>query len=91
METDCNYIEVVGEHSNTGGSGWLYYGADRGWICPKCGRVYSPSTSECWQCNNGWSSSQITWTTYTGTGETITMSSGDYNEEEREAENLADN
>ena len=24
-----------------------------GWICPKCGRVYSPQTAECWWCNNG--------------------------------------
>lgn len=23
-----------------------------GWICPKCGRVYSPDTSECWFCNS---------------------------------------
>lgn len=26
--------------------------APKGWICPKCGRVYSPSTSECFYCNN---------------------------------------
>ena len=25
---------------------------DRGWICPKCGRVYSPNTKECLTCNN---------------------------------------
>ena len=22
------------------------------WICPKCGRVYSPSWPECYVCNN---------------------------------------
>lgn len=22
-----------------------------GWVCPKCGSVYSPSTNECWRCN----------------------------------------
>ena len=24
-----------------------------GWICPKCGRVYSPSTSQCFYCGGG--------------------------------------
>ena len=33
----------------------LYYDNDflfapKGWICPKCGRVYSPSTPMCWHC-----------------------------------------
>ena len=26
-----------------------------GWICPKCGRVYSPSTSQCFHCGGGFS------------------------------------
>lgn len=24
-----------------------------GWICPKCGKVYSPSVNECSACNEG--------------------------------------
>lgn len=24
-----------------------------GWICPKCGRVYSPTATECAMCNSG--------------------------------------
>ena len=26
-----------------------------GWICPKCGRVYSPSTNQCFHCGGGFS------------------------------------
>ena len=22
----------------------------QGWVCPKCGRVYAPSTPMCWYC-----------------------------------------
>ena len=25
----------------------------QGWSCPKCGRVYSPDTPQCWYCNGG--------------------------------------
>jgi len=32
-------------------SGWSYQAPNTGWICPKCGCVYSPSTIECWRCN----------------------------------------
>ena len=38
-----------------------YNFAPRGWICPKCGRVYSPSTSMCSYCGGG-STSQSTTT-----------------------------
>lgn len=24
---------------------------DTGWKCPKCDKVYSPNTSECYECN----------------------------------------
>jgi hypothetical protein len=23
----------------------------KGWICPKCDRVYAPHVSQCWECN----------------------------------------
>lgn len=29
----------------------------QGWICPKCGRVFSPFTPMCLYCNNGSSTS----------------------------------
>lgn len=27
-----------------------YFNTPRGWVCPKCGRVYNPNTSMCWFC-----------------------------------------
>ena len=34
----------------------MYYSHDnwyqQGWVCPKCGRVYSPSTPMCFNCGN---------------------------------------
>jgi len=39
---------------------------DSGWICPKCGNVYSPNTMECVQCNNTFPTTNITdWETNT--------------------------
>lgn len=33
-----------------------------GWVCPKCGRCYSPFTSMCQYCNNGldWNGFKVT-------------------------------
>lgn len=37
-----------------------------GWSCPKCGSVYSPSTSECWRCNKQHSVTTFTTTISSG-------------------------
>lgn len=42
--------------------------APRGWICPICNRVYSPTTSMCYYC--GGEQKTITYTTGTGIIET---------------------
>lgn len=43
------------------------YFVSHGWVCPKCGRIYSPSTPMCFYCNNTEST-------------TITATSTDYTE-----------
>lgn len=43
-----------------------FFFAPKGWICPKCGRVYSPSTPICWYCGG-----EKTTTVDTGTSGTL--------------------
>lgn len=44
--------------------------APKGWQCPKCGRIYSPSTPMCWYCdgqtvtNSPTTSTPINWDEY---------------------------
>ena len=25
---------------------------NRGWVCPKCEKVYAPHIAQCWECNS---------------------------------------
>ena len=51
LDDKQNIVETPKEENKGGGL--------MGWICPKCGRCYSPFTTMCPYCNNGnWS--QIT-------------------------------
>ena len=59
---DSNGVQEIIETPNTPKK--ENEGGMLGWICPKCGRCYSPFTSMCTYCNNGsWS----TITCFTGT------------------------
>lgn len=47
------------------------YFAPKGWVCPKCGRVYAPSTPMCWYCSgnnntitNVGTTKPVDWDTY---------------------------
>lgn len=46
---------------------WPATSPDRGWICPKCGRVWAPTTGQCSACNVRVDNAQIGSLT-TGTG-----------------------
>lgn len=45
---DCPTATTTTNNSEDSFSSPVSYG----WVCPKCGRVYSPSTSMCWYCSN---------------------------------------
>lgn len=40
--------------------------APRGWVCPKCGRVYSPNTFMCYYCGENTDTTYSTSTPATG-------------------------
>lgn len=49
----------------------IFISGNQGWVCPKCGKVFSPSIFECWYCNN----TNIT-NTWSSTG-TVTLGEDD--------------
>jgi len=55
---------------------WTYPTYQQGWICPKCGRVFSPSVTECSYCNSQ------TYTITCTSDPTITIGDINYNGEE---------
>lgn len=62
IDDKISYLEGLGENivntpkKENNGGGLM------GWVCPKCGRCYSPFTSMCPYCNNGldWNGFKIT-------------------------------
>ena len=57
LSDDINDINIVNTPKKEDKGGGLM-----GWICPKCGRCYSPFTSMCPYCNNGldWNGFKVT-------------------------------
>ena len=46
----------------------------QGWQCPQCGRIYSPSVTECEYCNKGrWEYTHSPWTVHPYTWEDNTI------------------
>jgi hypothetical protein len=54
LSDDINIVNTPKKEDKGGGL--------MGWVCPKCGRCYSPFTSMCPYCNNGldWNGFKIT-------------------------------
>ena len=47
-----------------------------GWTCPNCGRVFSPSTTECLYCNK---SNKVNYSDYSVTNATISTDKDEKN------------
>ena len=43
--------------------------SNKGWICPKCDKVYSPDVKECKDCNWQFNQYPPKWVPRTGTGD----------------------
>ena len=44
-------LEDTGDVTGAGNYTYFWNGYPQGWICPRCGKVFSPDTEECSYCN----------------------------------------